>query len=1651
MKKENDYEDEREYLFVEKLQSIKDPLIVELLGLFMYSHRPGLDDIVRVLIWKLSVEKTLIDIIVLKWMLSQAMTDDEVFGQSDYIIMFGCYPQQHWTSVFVTLQLRHVIQLSVAQRIHIQSYLSEVDDAAMLRLLSLKLYKMKSTSNSDICDLDDIKAIFTNSRKLHIDQDIEGQLLDFGLRDWPLRLMWFDTVLQISLLNVEPALNQNDIEELSYYTAEVRQKFGDDICSRLLTVFSQKTEIINKDQLNETLRKLYRNNWVLDESTLMTLAENESELWNIKMSGKTKCDKPRDIQQLIYLMKQNSSNSDTIQDMLTPRCEEMEAEVQKTRQFESVFAQLSEKRICTFTEEDISQWSSCFRSIGEAPTMAEIICVIDCAIKLCFKINLRSTQILSIVIFLQANKIGVLEQISTGEGKSLIIVTLAIYKSLVERQMVDIITSSPVLAERDAKENEKLYGLFNIVVAHNNVDAIHKRKEVYTNSHVIYGDIGCFQRDLLLDTFYNDGNGIASREIGYVIVDEVDSMLIDKGSSVLYLSHQIAGMDALEPLYVFMWRIAHSKLDEDIAEYEKRIDGSDKEIAEYNKAVADYEEAAAEYDKITGGSGESMAGSSKDIAGYDKVIMDIMQATRQAMYPLLIKEELCKRLSCNEARCDKIWKELLRLKVINGNGRIDKTNIKKTNEFKLALAISEKGKLMSLLKDSVRREIFVNIPNCLESFVEQRLKDWAASAIQARLMNINEDYIIDIDRSNNAQRTDSNVVIMDNYTGAEQYSSQWSNGLHQFLQLKHSCRLSPESLKAVFISNVTFFKRYQSNLMGLSGTLGSQCERNFLKNLYGVEFCVIPTFKEPRFMELNPNIFKEQDGWLKKIASVCRIVSQTQVMLVICENIEQVKQIEEVLKKPEQSRMSPTAAEANDLEQVQKSPKSLAVCEMARSVHVYTRSYEPVIGGDHELNEPCVILSTNLAGRGTDIKIGESLNEKGGLHVILAYLPPNVRIEEQAFGRAARKGQNGSGQIICCIETENSGVGEGSFADFVRLKTTRNANEERKVNELRHSYVNCTEPEERLLDKFSAVYKKLDQYLSAQNDTLWNCFSNESNNRSNKIKELVLTNCLDNWALWLDNATMQGDLKSAPIDEFVKNMTDVLASENASLSENVDSLIDRPAHKITLSNLTKPNAFLKGLEQALQDNSDYKMIAHYYSAHLIINQEHPKTEKDSPECFKHLRAALRGFRKKQESFQDLTLIVAEIEKSYSHVSPNFVLVNNYEAQKRGIISILAVLEDSIVKIIGSELTIDIITSKDIDPVEAKLFLDELREKKLIEESRVTSEDWSELRDKYEIHVQEIEEFLQINQGKVFDMNMLRELLPSREHFWAEMLRCHLFRDNKRFVLLNKDVAKATLNEDYPELLDKIQKAFERESQQDLEDEREGKIWLYHEQLDQIKNGKLVPITRPEFAEMLGPLKNYKKLIEGNIFHRNCSAVISTQEVNFTKFGRVSRETFMHLDDKVDAGRIMKELIEAKIIDHEDSSSPQFVDFDKLVDYELKCYPEFQSEFESYVEKDLRYKTCLQALETVPEIQLPVKPWLELYDDMISYGCITPTTLKVDKASKKSIKKLAENKFTKKIATELVTRMEETLSSLMKFNRPTSNIQDLQKFFQQFSF
>jgi len=119
-----------------------------------------------------------------------------------------------------------------------------------------------------------------------------------------------------------------------------------------------------------------------------------------------------------------------------------------------------------------------------------------------------------------------------------------------------------------------------------------------------------------------------------------------------------------------------------------------------------------------------------------------------------------------------------------------------------------------------------------------------------------------------------------------------------------------------------------------------------------------------------------------------------------------------------------------------------------KAVYHYKKSFESfeITKGGKMLSSGIVIIAINLAGRGTDIKIGPDLEKKGGLHVIFEYLPNNIRVEQRAFVRSARMGQNGSGRLIF--------VNPSSDPDpsLMHLKRDRDVNELLRISEIKIYY-----------------------------------------------------------------------------------------------------------------------------------------------------------------------------------------------------------------------------------------------------------------------------------------------------------------------------------------------------------------------------------------------------------------------------------------------------------------------------------------------------------------------------------------------------------------------------------------------------------------------
>lgn len=134
---------------------------------------------------------------------------------------------------------------------------------------------------------------------------------------------------------------------------------------------------------------------------------------------------------------------------------------------------------------------------------------------------------------------------------------------------------------------------------------------------------------------------------------------------------------------------------------------------------------------------------------------------------------------------------------------------------------------------------------------------WIGNAVRARyFMHENEQYSIKPTTENGE---DAVVPVDYSNTGVTLKNTVWSYGLHQFVQIKHNLRITPESLTSSCVSNYAYIGKYGNKIFGLTGTLGSKAEQDLLSSIYNVEYARVPTYKTKVFKELKGVVVPDEE------------------------------------------------------------------------------------------------------------------------------------------------------------------------------------------------------------------------------------------------------------------------------------------------------------------------------------------------------------------------------------------------------------------------------------------------------------------------------------------------------------------------------------------------------------------------------------------------------------------------------------------------------------------------------------------------------------------------------------------------------------------------------------------------------------------------
>lgn len=295
--------------------------------------------------------------------------------------------------------------------------------------------------------------------------------------------------------------------------------------------------------------------------------------------------------------------------------------------------------------------------------------------------------------------------------------------------------------------------------------------------------------------------------------------------------------------------------------------------------------------------------------------------------------------------------------------------------------IDEKQKTISLTEDGIAKtEKFIGIENLYDP-VNIKYLYHVLNALKAEIFfKKDKDYIIQ----------DGEVVIVDEFTGRLLSGRRYSEGLHQAIEAKEGVKVNQESVTYATITFQNYFRMYDK-LSGMTGT--AKTEEDEFKQIYNANVIVIPTNKEIARIDQNDQIYRTKTEKFKAVVDEIENRNKNgQPMLVGTASIETSEYLSSLLRK-----------RGIKHEVLNAKPEN-----MAREAEIVSNAG----------NKGAVTIATNMAGRGTDIKLGDGVKEVGGLYVIGTERHESRRIDNQLVGRSGRQGDPGESRFYLSFEDE---------------------------------------------------------------------------------------------------------------------------------------------------------------------------------------------------------------------------------------------------------------------------------------------------------------------------------------------------------------------------------------------------------------------------------------------------------------------------------------------------------------------------------------------------------------------------------------------------------------------------------------------------------
>ena len=562
---------------------------------------------------------------------------------------------------------------------------------------------------------------------------------------------------------------------------------------------------------------------------------------------------------------------------------------------------------------------------------------------------------------------GKIAEMATGEGKTLV-ATLPVFLNAMTHEGVHVVTVNDYLAKRDSEWNGPLYMFHGLTV-----DCIDKykpnsdeRRKAYA-CDITFGTNNEFGFDYLRDNMATSTLDLVQRGHNFAIVDEVDSVLIDDARTPLIISGPVPkGEDQMYDEYKhrveLLVRTQTTLTTKLLTEAKAKMPSEDAKVREEGelalfRAWKGMPKSKALIKFLSEPGNKVRLQKTEEF--YLQENEKNMHIATDELY--FVIDEKNKSIELTDKGIDTL------------TGSTDDPTFFVLPDVGTEIAELEKEHLSQEEKQQRKDDILSNFSIKSERVhtVHQLLKAYT-------LFEKDVDYIID----------NNEVKIVDEQTGRVMEGRRWSDGLHQAVEAKENVKVEGATQTFATITLQNYFRMY-NKLSGMTGT--AETEAGEFWNIYKLDVVVIPTNKPVARIDMNDRIYRtKREKYNAVIEEIVRLVGEGRPVLVGTTSVE----ISELLSRMLNLRHIPHQVLNAKLHQ----HEAEVIAEAGR--------------------KGVVTIATNMAGRGTDIKLTPEVKEAGGLAIIGTERHESRRVDRQLRGRAGRQGDPGSSVFYVSLEDD---------------------------------------------------------------------------------------------------------------------------------------------------------------------------------------------------------------------------------------------------------------------------------------------------------------------------------------------------------------------------------------------------------------------------------------------------------------------------------------------------------------------------------------------------------------------------------------------------------------------------------------------------------